>query len=286
METEPTETSYGEAAMVAARFLRERKFQECISVSETYMEAIEASCISERLHPSSNIFYRKLQTIEGLAYFFLSEYERAAEKLATGSLKPDDLVLEFLSDENIAIIGTLSALASCRVTRHELLAILGDSVRSAFRDFFDCEKFSSFLELGVALEECNYPTALSLLEEVLLKSSPFLEGIPDARLRISSAVRARCVAEYVSAHQVATVGDLADAFAMGHEDALEQVIELTRCKTRLGMDYRIDLSENKIMRSNKSIGQLTTQCLSDLDDAATMANIIQIRKILDYRELV
>lgn len=168
MESHPENISFEEGASHAANLFRSHDFQEAFSVSETFLEAIEAFCVSQKIDESSILLYHTLRKVQGLSSFFLGHYEKAFNALLDYACKPgEDSFFETDSEKHMHMLIALSAMGSSQVSREELLVLLYDTTRSPLKDAYDNEYFIPFVEMGIAFADCDYAGCMSKLHRVL-----------------------------------------------------------------------------------------------------------------------
>jgi len=271
---------FEEGLATVTNLLRNRKFEEAIVHTGSFIDALEAYCISASVSPSLDKENMGFRTVLGIAYFFHGDNVKASEWLLSFPHTTGNPCIDFLSNENIAVITILTAIWNLKICRRELLTILCDSVHSVVKDYFDVQLFSEFRELGYALEDCRYTDALVSLERRLEDVSYIFDGSIDLRPRIYESFRARCALEILTTHKEISLRALADDLGIESHEIRGIVVDLIHAKASGGTDHRIDSVNEIIVAQEKRADVYFTECLSNIEKAVSNAQLIRFMNLI------
>ncbi|XP_039255514.1 COP9 signalosome complex subunit 1-like isoform X1 [Styela clava] len=205
----------------------------------TYVNKAEATgefADKERDNHSQSIL-AKLKCAAGLAELAIEKYKLAAKHFLQVSVDHCDFP-ELLSASNVAVYGSLCALAT--FTRTELQKLVINS--SSFKLLLELEP--QVRDIVFAFYESNYSKCLSSLQSIRdnLRLDIYLSPHVD---RLYAQIRNRSLVQYFSPYMMADMRKMANAFNSSLPDLENEIMQLILDGE---IQARID-SENKILHA-------------------------------------
>ena len=159
-----------------------------------------------------------------------------------------------------------------------MISVLTDSVKSPAKEFFDSDAFAVMKQIGIAVSECQFGRARSLLKEIAQTST--MTNVKDQIEATSLSFTKFAVRELVSCYSQVRLSEIANELSITDQQLIAFLEELIpEHESKIGA-YRIDMRTRTLTRRE------LTDALREMETAANIDITLRELQMLCLRRSI